>query len=75
MIGGATKFLKGPLNLIDEGTNALGQAWTLNIFHKKMTFLIGPEVTTHFFKAKDTELSQKEVRHSYSMVGEMSSMC
>eukprot|EP00958_Prasinococcus_capsulatus_P023578 scaffold3551_cov408-Prasinococcus_capsulatus_cf.AAC.5 len=26
-----------------------------------MTFLIGPEVTPHFFKAKDTELSQKEV--------------
>jgi sterol 14-demethylase len=31
------------------------------VFHKRITFLIGPKVSEHFFKAKDTEMSQKEV--------------
>ena len=31
------------------------------MFHKRITFLIGPKVSEHFFKAKDTEMSQKEV--------------
>lgn len=31
------------------------------MFHKRITFLIGPQVSEHFFKAKDSEMSQKEV--------------
>jgi len=31
------------------------------VFHKRITFLIGPKVSEHFFKAKDSEMSQKEV--------------
>ena len=31
------------------------------MFHKRITFLIGPKVSEHFFKARDTEMSQKEV--------------
>lgn len=31
------------------------------VFHKRITFLIGPKVSEHFFKARDTEMSQKEV--------------
>ena len=34
---------------------------TVPVFHKRITFLIGPKVSEHFFKAKDTEMSQKEV--------------
>ena len=36
------------------------------VFHKRITFLIGPKVSEHFFKAKDTEMSQKEVYDSTS---------
>ena len=31
------------------------------VFHKRITFLIGPKVSEHFFKARDQEMSQKEV--------------
>ena len=34
---------------------------TVPVFHKRITFLIGPKVSEHFFKARDTEMSQKEV--------------
>jgi sterol 14-demethylase len=39
------------------------------VAHKRVTFLIGPEVAPHFFKAGDDEMSQSEVRlltHSQS---------
>jgi len=29
--------------------------------HKRITFLIGPAVSEHFYKAKDSEMSQQEV--------------
>ncbi|KAK8627263.1 hypothetical protein V6N13_134880 [Hibiscus sabdariffa] len=32
-----------------------------NFFTKKITFLIGPEVSAHFFKASESDLSQQEV--------------
>ena len=35
--------------------------FTVNLLHKKMTFLIGPEVSAHFFKAPESDLSQQEV--------------
>jgi sterol 14-demethylase len=35
--------------------------FTVPVFHKRITFLIGPKVSEFFFKAKDTEMSQKEV--------------
>ena len=34
---------------------------TVPVFHKRITSLIGPKVSEHFFKARDTEMSQKEV--------------
>ena len=34
---------------------------TVPVFNKRITFLIGPKVSEHFFKARDTEMSQKEV--------------
>ena len=32
------------------------------VLHKKITFLIGPDVAPHFYKAPDMEMSQEEVR-------------
>ena len=54
-------LLQGPMRLMDEGYKRYGEVFTVPVAHKKMTFLIGPHVSEHFFKASDDELSQKEV--------------
>ncbi|PRQ39762.1 putative sterol 14-alpha-demethylase [Rosa chinensis] len=61
LIGGLLRFLKGPIVMIREEYPKLGSVFTLNLFHKKITFLIGPEVSAHFFKAPESDLSQQEV--------------
>jgi len=38
-----------------------GQVFTVPMGIMKMTFLLGSEVTEHFFKAKDSQLSQEEI--------------
>lgn len=60
-VGGLLRFMKGPIVMIREEYPKLGSVFTLNLFNKKITFLIGPEVSAHFFKAPETELSQQEV--------------
>jgi sterol 14-demethylase len=50
VIGGVLKFMEGPLKLVKEGYEKHGDVFTVNVFHKKITFLIGPEVSNHFFK-------------------------
>lgn len=39
----------------------LGEVFTVPVLHWKITFLIGPEVSPHFYKATDDDMSQKEV--------------
>lgn len=60
-VGGLLSFLKGPLNLVHNGYIAKGEVFTVPVLHKKMTFLIGPHVATHFFKSSDDLMSQDEV--------------
>ena len=60
-IGGIVGFLTGPLNLLHNGYTKRGEVFTVPVFHKKFTFLVGPHVTTHFFKAPDDKMSQDEV--------------
>lgn len=38
-----------------------GEAFTIPLLHKKMTFLLGPHVSPHFFNATDDKMSQTEV--------------
>ena len=59
--GGMLEFLKGPIGLMARATPKHGEVFTVPVFHKRITFLIGPKVSEFFFKAKDTEMSQKEV--------------
>jgi len=59
--GGMLAFLAGPMKLMREATPKYGEVFTVPVFHKRITFLIGPKVSEFFFKAKDTEMSQKEV--------------
>eukprot|EP00271_Cylindrocystis_brebissonii_P004440 TRINITY_DN1609_c0_g1_i1.p1 TRINITY_DN1609_c0_g1~~TRINITY_DN1609_c0_g1_i1.p1 ORF type:complete len:507 (-),score=87.18 TRINITY_DN1609_c0_g1_i1:559-2079(-) len=65
IIGGFLHFLKGPTNLITEFYPKFGAVFTVPVFHKRITFLIGPEVSSHFFKASEDNLSQEEV-YGYS---------
>eukprot|EP00775_Hariotina_reticulata_P006190 gene6190-6426_t len=60
-IGGLQKFAGGPWKLMESGYCKFGDAFTVPVAHKRVTFLIGPDVAPHFFKATDDELSQTEV--------------
>lgn len=61
LIGGLLSFLKGPIIMLREEYPKLGSVFTLNLVNKNITFLIGPEVSAHFFKAPESDLSQQEV--------------
>ncbi|KAK9174984.1 hypothetical protein WN944_026988 [Citrus x changshan-huyou] len=61
LIGGLVKFLKGPIVMIREEYSKLGSVFTVNLCNRNITFLIGPEVSAHFFKAPESDLSQQEV--------------
>lgn len=61
LIGGLIRFLKGPIFMLREEYPKLGSVFTLKLFHKNITFLVGPEVSAYFFKASETDLSQQEV--------------
>ncbi|EFN54386.1 hypothetical protein CHLNCDRAFT_56217 [Chlorella variabilis] len=60
-VGGLIKFSKGPLPLMTEMYAKHGEAFTIPLLHKKMTFLLGPHVSPHFFNATDDKMSQTEV--------------
>ncbi|KAF9689034.1 hypothetical protein SADUNF_Sadunf01G0049900 [Salix dunnii] len=61
LIGGLIRFLKGPIVMLREEYPKLGSVFTVNLVNRKITFLIGPEVSAHFFKAPEVDLSQQEV--------------
>jgi sterol 14-demethylase len=51
---------------MEAGYQKFGDAFTVPVAHKRVTFLIGPDVAPHFFKATDDELSQTEVRSNHA---------
>ncbi|XP_058195505.1 sterol 14-demethylase-like [Rhododendron vialii] len=61
VIGGLVRFLKGPVAMIREEYPKLGSVFTLKLLNKKITFLIGPEVSAHFFNGFESDMSQQEV--------------
>ncbi|CAH2072122.1 unnamed protein product, partial [Thlaspi arvense] len=61
LIGTLLRFMKGPVLMLKEEYPKLGSVFTVKLLHKNITFLIGPEVSTHFFNAYESDLSQKEV--------------
>lgn len=60
-IGGLLKFIRGPWKLLNEGYKLHGEVFTVPVLHKRITFLIGPDASPHFFKATDEEMSMSEV--------------
>eukprot|EP01018_Ginkgo_biloba_P027600 Gb_01225 [translate_table: standard] len=61
IFGGLMRFMKGPIVMLKEEYPKMGSVFTLKLFTRNITFLIGPEVSTHFFKAPEADLSQQEV--------------
>ncbi|UJR37335.1 hypothetical protein I4U23_030043 [Adineta vaga] len=52
---------KGPLGLIQDGYKSIGDIFRIQLLHRSIIFLIGPQAHRVFFEAKDTQLSQREV--------------
>ncbi|KAJ4968136.1 hypothetical protein NE237_014837 [Protea cynaroides] len=61
LFGGLARFMKGPIVMLREEYPKLGSVFTVKLLNKHITFLIGPEVSAHFFKASESDLSQQEV--------------
>eukprot|EP01133_Synstelium_polycarpum_P008007 gene8007-9406_t len=59
-IGCFHKFATDPLGLVKRSYEAVGDAFTLSLMGFKMTFLVGPEAQSVFFRGSDEELSPKE---------------
>ncbi|KAF8669289.1 hypothetical protein HU200_051623 [Digitaria exilis] len=54
-------LIKGPLELIRDRYTRLGSVFTVRLFHLKLTFLVGPDVSSHFYQGLDSEINQDEV--------------
>lgn len=52
---------QGPLQLIEDGYRTRGDIFRIQIFHRSVVFLIGPQAHQVFFEASDQQLSQREV--------------
>lgn len=65
-VGGLIKFSKGPGPLMKEMFEKHGEVFTVPLLHKKMTFLLGPTASPHFFNGTDNQMSQTEV-YGYSI--------
>ncbi|GMP51609.1 hypothetical protein CsSME_00017772 [Camellia sinensis var. sinensis] len=61
VVGGVVRFLGGPVVMWREEYPKQGSVFTLKLLNKNVTFFIGPEVSAHFFKASESDLSQQEV--------------
>jgi sterol 14-demethylase len=64
IMGGFLSFTSDPLGTIRRAYAKHGDCFTLRMFHKKITFLVGPEAHKTFFKSKgkdyDVELDQAQ---------------
>lgn len=53
--------MKGPLQAIHDAYKTMGSVFTVRLLHLQVTFLVGPEVSSHFYHGLDSEMSQDEV--------------
>lgn len=61
LLGTYIEFGKNPIEFITTCRKKFGNIFTVNMLHKKLTFLCGPEVSAPFFKLDDSCMSQPEV--------------
>lgn len=58
--GVGLNFAKDPLQFVTQQYKRYGEIFTLNLFGKRCTFLVGPDAHEPFFGKGDKELSQEE---------------
>ncbi len=56
------------MKLMTQGYAQLGEVFTVPVAHKNVTFLLGPDVAPHFFKATDDEMSNTEVGNTEALL-------
>lgn len=61
ILGPAIEFGKSPMKMVHRCYETYGPVFTVPIFHKRLTFLVGPEAQEPFFTFGDDVLSQQEV--------------
>ena len=61
--------MQGPLGLMDSAFKKHGQVFTVPLFHKRVTFLLGPEVSPHFYKARTVCAAHSKGRRSHARRG------
>lgn len=61
VIGNYIEFASNPVDFIAKCQKKFGNIYTVPMMHKKLTFLLGPEVSSPFFLQKDDVMSQSEV--------------
>jgi sterol 14-demethylase len=66
IVGSLIGFLKRPYPLALESFKKYGPVFTLKVPFMRLTFLVGPEASAHYFKAKDSQLDQQQV-YQYSV--------
>jgi len=70
VVGPILAFMRNPYQLALDMYKQYGEAYTIRVANQRLTFLVGPSAGEFFFKAKDTELSQKEAyKFSVSIFG------
>uniref|UniRef100_A0A0D3G4G4 Obtusifoliol 14-alpha demethylase n=1 Tax=Oryza barthii TaxID=65489 RepID=A0A0D3G4G4_9ORYZ len=52
---------KGPVAFIRHHYEKMGSVFTVSLLQQKVTFLVGSEAASHFYKGLDSEISQDEV--------------
>ena len=62
---------QGPLNIMAKAFPIHGEVFTVPVAHKRITFLIGPRVSSHFFKVRSLP-SPSSRRHGASFRGHAS---
>lgn len=60
-IGNYMEFASNPVQFIEKCVKIYGGVFTMPVLHKNLTFLVGPEPSTPFFKLNDDFMSQSEV--------------
>lgn len=61
IIGSYIEFAKSPVDFIKRCYDKYGAIYTVPMLHKRLTFLIGPEVSAPFYQLGDDLMSQNEV--------------
>jgi len=61
IFGVMAEFFKSPNTMFKRCYRDVGPVFTIPMFFKRLTFLVGPEAQEIFFKASDDVLSQNEV--------------